>query len=600
MADTTFTDHVTVVLAAWLNDVNNWTYRGTFSTTQLKAPNGSAAVPPYSFSGALSSGMSISGTTLQFSSNSTLSLSIAQNGNISIPLDTAVINLGVGATTRLYWDGAGQLGLRNGPVGQAFYVYNTFTDAANYERGNFGWSSNTLVISSQNAGTGTNRSIQLRTDGTGIIGIWTNGTARWNFNDTGMMAATDNTFDIGATAATRPRSIYWGTQALGPNGSATTPTLAVGATTRGIYGGTTLGGFVAFTPAVAGEIMAITSQGATGGVGGLSMTALGYFGWSSGAAASTAAPDVTLFRDAANVLALRNTTTAQAFRVYNTFTDASNYERAFLGYSGNTLILHHEFLGTGALRNIQIGNASGTNNGNLLITTAGVFQFSKSGIAVRWSIDANGMWVPGAHNTYDIGTPAVMVRNVYIKSIAQVGNAALKIEDTDASHVLTIAAGSNLSADRTFTLTTGDAARTLTMSTDITLDQGIAVASSPTFVSLSLTGTLTVAGASIPQNSQSIAYTLVAADANKHIYHPTSDNNARTFTIPANASVAYTIGTAITFVNDINTVTIAINSDTLVLAGTGTTGSRTLAAQGVATAIKVTATRWLISGTGLT
>ena len=49
-----------------------------------------------------------------------------------------------------------------------------------------------------------------------------------------------------------------------------------------------------------------------------------------------------------------------------------------------------------------------------------------------------------------------------------------------------------------------------------------------------------------------------------------------------------------------NTVTIAINTDTMYLAGTGSTTSRTLAAYGVATAIKMTSTTWLISGTGLT
>jgi hypothetical protein len=36
------------------------------------------------------------------------------------------------------------------------------------------------------------------------------------------------------------------------------------------------------------------------------------------------------------------------------------------------------------------------------------------------------------------------------------------------------------------------------------------------------------------------------------------------------------------------------------LAGAGTTGSRTLAANGIATAIKLTSTEWIISGTGLT
>lgn len=106
----------------------------------------------------------------------------------------------------------------------------------------------------------------------------------------------------------------------------------------------------------------------------------------------------------------------------------------------------------------------------------------------------------------------------------------------------------------------------------------------------------------VPQNSQSAAYTLVLADGGGHIYHPSADTTARTFTIPANSAVAYPIGTAITFVNDTGAgvVTIAITTDTLVLAGAGTTGARTLAANGVATAIKVTSTRWIINGTGLT
>lgn len=106
----------------------------------------------------------------------------------------------------------------------------------------------------------------------------------------------------------------------------------------------------------------------------------------------------------------------------------------------------------------------------------------------------------------------------------------------------------------------------------------------------------------IRQNSQSAAYTLVLTDGGKHIFHPTSDGTARIWTIPANASVAYPIGTAITFINQngAGVITIAITSDTMRLAGAGTTGSRTLAANGIATAVKVTSTEWIISGTGLT
>lgn len=105
----------------------------------------------------------------------------------------------------------------------------------------------------------------------------------------------------------------------------------------------------------------------------------------------------------------------------------------------------------------------------------------------------------------------------------------------------------------------------------------------------------------IPQNSQSANYTLVLSDSGKYIYHPTTDANARTYTIPANSSVAYPIGTALTFINmTAQVVTIAITSDTMYLSPGGTTGSRSLAQYGSATAIKMTSTTWLISGSGLT
>jgi hypothetical protein len=47
-------------------------------------------------------------------------------------------------------------------------------------------------------------------------------------------------------------------------------------------------------------------------------------------------------------------------------------------------------------------------------------------------------------------------------------------------------------------------------------------------------------------------------------------------------------------------VNIAINTDTMYLSGAGTTGSRVLALYGSATAIKMTSTTWMISGTNLT
>jgi len=103
----------------------------------------------------------------------------------------------------------------------------------------------------------------------------------------------------------------------------------------------------------------------------------------------------------------------------------------------------------------------------------------------------------------------------------------------------------------------------------------------------------------IPVNGQSAAYTTVLADAQKCIHHLSSDNNPRTFTI--DGSVSYPIGTCITISNDMNTVTITMGTNTMVWAdNNSTTASRTLAVGGVATLLKTEATRWKISGVGLT
>lgn len=110
-------------------------------------------------------------------------------------------------------------------------------------------------------------------------------------------------------------------------------------------------------------------------------------------------------------------------------------------------------------------------------------------------------------------------------------------------------------------------------------------------------GTNLVGFRGAPQNSQSTAYTTVLADAGKCIFHPVGDNNARTFTIDSNANVAYVIGTIIEFINMAATAsTIAITTDTLTLLPAGTTGSRTLAQYGRASAEKITSTSWVISG----
>lgn len=105
----------------------------------------------------------------------------------------------------------------------------------------------------------------------------------------------------------------------------------------------------------------------------------------------------------------------------------------------------------------------------------------------------------------------------------------------------------------------------------------------------------------IPPRTVTGNTTTIMADVNGSIYHPVGAT-AGTITFAANSDVAFPIGTAISIANEPGagplTLTMA-TSDTLVSASTGATGTRTLATPGMATALKVTATRWMISGTGL-
>jgi len=103
----------------------------------------------------------------------------------------------------------------------------------------------------------------------------------------------------------------------------------------------------------------------------------------------------------------------------------------------------------------------------------------------------------------------------------------------------------------------------------------------------------------LPQSGTSTSATLAIGDAGKHIYVTTT---GQAIAIPDNSSVAYPIGTTLTFIAgpSATTVLIVINTDTLRLAGSSSTGTRTLAANGMATAVKVASTLWYINGIGLT
>jgi hypothetical protein len=102
--------------------------------------------------------------------------------------------------------------------------------------------------------------------------------------------------------------------------------------------------------------------------------------------------------EAANTLAQSNGTNAQTFNLYNTYTDASNYERGFMRYVSNAFEIGHEAAGTGTTtRELRFVNGGAA---RLTINSSGhtVVALGRSlflGNAVSWTQLDNQMRLGG-------------------------------------------------------------------------------------------------------------------------------------------------------------------------------------------------------------
>ena len=198
------------------------------------------------------------------------------------------------------------------------------------------------------------------------------------------------------------------------------------------------------------------------------------------------------------------------------------------------------------------------------------------------TVGRNGSTIDGSASDLTCDISSVSVQFVYSGTTwdvyAQVGGAGAGVVSV---------AGGGTGATTAAGARTNLGAAASGANTDITaLDQD---------VTITATGTIaadTIGYRGLPQNSQTASYTLALADAGKHISITTGG-----VIIPANGSVAFPIGTTIVvFNNSGSSQTISITTDTLRLAGTATTGSRTLAQYGLATLVKVTSTSWVATG----
>jgi hypothetical protein len=148
--------------------------------------------------------MSSATTSVKIGSN--YSFGWAGSPDASQTLDTILVRDSASGNT---------LALRNGAAAQTFRVYNTYTDASNYSRLKIGWDAVTyaaFTIEGQQLGTGGGRSLALIGGGNVLgLGVAPSGSFNWVINSGHFLAGTDNTYDIGASGANRPRNVYVGT-----------------------------------------------------------------------------------------------------------------------------------------------------------------------------------------------------------------------------------------------------------------------------------------------------------------------------------------------------------------------------------------------------
>lgn len=193
-------------------------------------------------------------------------------------------------------------------------------------------------------GLGSNGYIpKFTSDGTGIINS--------NIIDSG------NSVNITTTTTINAPLNVSGQVSLSP-GSSTTPSILIG----GLAGFGSLNGLWMF-----GQNASTAAAYLRGGVQ-FSLITNTDFGWSS-SSSDASAVDTRLFRESAGTISQSNTSSPQEYRLYNTRTNSTDFERGYFRWSGNVLQIGNSSgsLGNGVSRGVSLqagGNLSLISNNN--------------------------------------------------------------------------------------------------------------------------------------------------------------------------------------------------------------------------------------------
>jgi hypothetical protein len=249
--------------------------------------------------------------------------------------------------TFIHRDAANTVAMRNSTNAQTYRVYGTYTDASNYERGFLQADSNGLTLGHESLGTGVKRSVRVL--GQSLAGSETLGAFNvlqtWNTSGQPVGAFQVNVTDTASNAHSVVAAMFVNASPVFRvfKGGVTSPIGLILNGTSANYGAADYNWWSA---------------------NGLNLGTNAYLSIND---------DVYVRRDAADTWAQRRATNPQTHRIYNTYTDASNYERARLGWETNQFVIGSEVLGTGTARTVAIVGGSAGTQGVIKAQTGGAF-----------------------------------------------------------------------------------------------------------------------------------------------------------------------------------------------------------------------------------
>ena len=212
----------------------------------------------------------------------------------------------------------------------------------------------------------------------------------------------------------------------------------------------------------------------------------------------------------------------------------------------------------------DIAGPGSTDGANLIIgsTTGNIKMFigAPEDANVITQISSTGL-MPGANLTYDLGSSTAMWKDLWLS-----GGIAAPLSVSPAPYI-----------------------------------SGFTISSPSITATGNISGNVngySIGYRDIPQVTFTSNATLALSDAGKHYY---STNSANIITIPNNSTVSFTVGTAISIIQQ-GTANLTVTPGsgvTMYLAGNSTSASRTVGNYGMATLIKVATDTWFISGAGV-